>query len=66
MIDLNRIKEVLVSKKKTQVWLSEQLGKDVRTVSSWCTNRRQPSIELLYQISVLLEVDIKDLLNSTK
>jgi len=66
MKDYNRIKEVLVNKKKTQVWLAEQLGKDVRTVSSWCTNRRQPSIEHLYSISELLDVDIRELLNSTR
>ncbi|MNJ86510.1 helix-turn-helix protein [compost metagenome] len=66
MKDYNRIKEVLVNKKKTQVWLAEQLGKDVRTVSSWCTNRRQPSIEHLYSISELLDVDIRELLNPTK
>jgi len=66
MKDFNRIKEVLVSKKKTQVWLAQQLEKDVRTVSAWCTNSRQPSVEQLYKISLLLEVDIKDLLNSTK
>lgn len=66
MKDYNRIKEVLVNKKKTQVWLAEQLGKDVRTVSSWCTNRRQPSIEHLYTISELLDVDIRELLIPTR
>lgn len=66
MKDLNRIKVVLTEKNITQVWLSEQLGKDVRTISSWCTNRRQPSVELLDRIAHLLEVDIRELLNPTK
>jgi putative transcriptional regulator len=66
MKDLNRIKEVLVSKKMTQVWLASELGKNINTVSAWSTNRRQPSLEDLYRVSVLLDVDIRELLNSTK
>ncbi|WP_341900728.1 helix-turn-helix transcriptional regulator [Fluviicola taffensis] len=66
MKDLNRIKEVLVSKKVTQVWLASELGKNINTVSAWSTNRRQPSLEDLYRVSVLLDVDIRELLNSTK
>lgn len=66
MKDLNRIKEVLVSKKMTQVWLASELGKNINTVSAWSTNRRQPSLEDLYRVSVLLDVDIRELLNPTK
>ncbi|MCK6609247.1 MAG: helix-turn-helix transcriptional regulator [Flavobacterium sp.] len=66
MKDLNRIKEVLVSKKVTQVWLASEIGKNINTVSAWSTNRRQPSLEDLYRISVLLDVDIRELLNPTK
>ena len=36
--DLNRLKVVLVEKKRTNKWLAEQLGKDQGTVSKWCTN----------------------------
>lgn len=64
MDDLNCIKVVLVKKKKTGKWLSEQLGKSTCTVSKWCSNTTQPDLETLNQISRLLEVDIKDLINS--
>lgn len=64
--DFNRLKVVLAEKKKTNKWLSEQLGKDPATVSKWCTNSAQPGLETLYQIAECLEVDVKDLLVSTK
>ena len=64
--DLNRIKMVLVEKHRTSKWLSEQLGKDPTTVSKWCTNTAQPGLETLLQISKVLEVDVKDLLNSSR
>lgn len=59
--DINRIKVVLVEKKKTNKWLAEQLGKDPATVSKWCTNSCQPTLETLLKIAKLLEVDIKEL-----
>ena len=59
--DINRIKVVLAEKKKTNKWLAEQLGKDPATVSKWCTNSCQPTLETLMKIAKLLEVDIKDL-----
>lgn len=62
---LNRIKQVLVDKDKKQVWLAEQLGRNVNTVSSWCSNRKQPSIPELKRIADMLEVDIRELLIST-
>ena len=62
---INRLKIVLVEKEKTSKWLAEQLGKDCSTVSMWCTNSSQPSIETLLQIAQLLHVDIKQLLNSS-
>lgn len=64
--DINRLKIVLVEKKKTNKWLSEQLGKDPATVSKWCTNLVQPDLNTLRQIAELLDVDIKDLIWSTK
>lgn len=66
MKDINRIKVVLVEKKRTNKWLAEQLGKDSATVSKWCTNTSQPGLETLLQIANVLDVDVKDLLNSTK
>lgn len=66
MKDLNRIKVVLVEKKRTNKWLAEQLGKDPATISKWCTNTSQPDLVTLAQVANLLEVDVKDLLNSTQ
>ena len=64
--DINRIKVVLVEKKRTNKWLAEQLGKDPATVSKWCMNTAQPSLETLLEIARVLEVDVKDLLHSTR
>ena len=63
---MNRLKVVLAETKRTNRWLAEQLGKDEATVSKWCTNTSQPSIETLTKIASVLDVDIKQLLNSTK
>ena len=62
MEDINRIKLVLVEKKRTSKWLSEQMGVTPSTVSKWCTNSSQPDLSNLLRISDLLEVDIKELL----
>ena len=64
-VDINRIKVVLVEKKRTNKWLAAQLGKDPATVSKWCTNTSQPGLETLLQIANVLEVDVKELLNSS-
>lgn len=64
--DINRLKIVLVEKKRTAKWLAGELGKDPATVSKWCTNKAQPAIETLRKIAETLDVDVKDLLCSTK
>ena len=64
--DINRIKMVLAEKKRTNKWLAETLGKDPATVSKWCTNIAQPSLETLVRIAECLEVDVKELINSTR
>ncbi|WP_289834841.1 helix-turn-helix transcriptional regulator [uncultured Phocaeicola sp.] len=61
--DLNRIKLVLVEKKRTNKWLAEQLGKDPATVSKWCTNSAQPGLGTLFAIAEQLNVQVRDLLN---
>lgn len=66
MANLNRLKVVLVENQKTGKWLAEQLGKSNCTVSKWCSNSVQPDLQTLDKISKLLNVDIKDLLISTK
>ena len=64
--DINRLKVVLAEKKRTGKWLSEQLNKDQATVSKWCTNNAQPSLEMLLKIAEVLEVDVKELLWSSQ
>ncbi len=59
------IKVVLVEKKRTNKWLAEQLGKDPATVSKWCINTSQPGLKTLLRIANVLEVDVKELLNSS-
>ncbi len=63
---INRLKIVLFEQSKTSKWLAKELGKSESTISRWCTNEIQPSVETLAEIAHLLKVDIKDLLNSTK
>jgi len=60
--DINRLKVVLVENKKTNKWLAEKLGKDPATISKWCTNTAQPSVETLMQIAKCLNVEVNDLL----
>ena len=64
--DLNRIKVVLVEHKRTNKWLAEQLGKDPATVSKWCTNSSQPSIDMFFRIAELLGVDYTELIVKPK
>jgi Predicted transcriptional regulators len=61
MEDVNRIKLVLVEKKRTSKWLAEQLGVNPSTVSKWCTNSSQPDLACILKIADLLEVDLKEL-----
>ena len=61
MEDINRLKLLLVEKKKTSKWLSEQLGITPSTGSKWCTNTSQPDIETLVRISRLLDVSLEEL-----
>lgn len=63
MLNLNRIKVVLVEKQKTGKWLAEQLGKSNCTVSKWCSNTIQPDLKTFAQIASLLNVKITDLIN---
>lgn len=59
--DLNRLKVVLVEQKKTAKWLAQQVGKDPATVSKWCTNSSQPSLETLSKIARVLHVKMSEL-----
>jgi len=63
---MNRIKEVIDNKGVTQTWLSKELNKSYNMVNSYAQNRRQPSLEDLYRIADLLDVDVKDLIVSNR
>ena len=63
---MNRIKEVLEDKGIKQIWLAEKLGKSYNMVNSYAQNRRQPSLEVLYRIAEILNVEAKDLLLDKK
>ena len=63
---INRIKVALVENAKTGKWLAEQVGKNEATVSRWCSNKMQPSLDTLVRISELLDIDVKDLIVSNK
>lgn len=59
--DINRIKVMLAEKKRTSKWLAEQLRKDPATISKWCTNAAQPTLDVLLEIADLLEVKYTEL-----
>jgi transcriptional regulator with XRE-family HTH domain len=61
---MNRIQEILDEHGVKQTWLAEKLNKSYNMVNAYCRNRRQPSLELLYKIAELLDVDVKELLKS--
>lgn len=63
---MNRIKNVLEEKGIKQKWLAEKLGKSFNSVNSYVQNRQQPRLEVLSQIAEILDVDIKDLILSSK
>jgi DNA-binding Xre family transcriptional regulator len=66
MKEINRLKVVLVEQKRTGKWLAETLGKNEATVLRWCTNETQSSLDTLLEIAKALNVDIKELLVSSK
>ena len=59
---INRIKVMLAEKGRTNKWLAVQVGKEPATISKWCTNAAQPSLEMLLQVAKVLEVEVKDLI----
>lgn len=68
-MEINRIKVALAETSKKNKWLAEKIGKDESTISQWCTNARQPSLENLLKVANVLKIDIRDLLcptNKTK
>jgi transcriptional regulator with XRE-family HTH domain len=66
MKEINRLKIVLAEQKRTGKWLAEAIGKNEATVSRWCSNAAQPSVETFMQIAETLNVDVRELFCSTK
>jgi transcriptional regulator with XRE-family HTH domain len=62
---INRIKVILAEKRLTNKWLAAQLGKTESTVSRWCTNEKQPTIETFVEIANVLNIDVRDLFYPT-
>jgi len=62
---INRLKVVLAESQRKNKWLAKRINKDESTISQWCTNKRQPSLESLYQIAEALEIDVRELLQPT-
>ncbi|NDV46875.1 XRE family transcriptional regulator [Paludibacter sp. 221] len=63
-MELNRIKEVLDERGIKQTWLAEKLGKSFNTINAYAGNRKQPSLEVLFEIAKILQVDVKDLIDN--
>ena len=66
LVTMNRIKEVLKEKGIKQIWLAEKLDKSYNMVNGYVQNRQQPRLEVLSEIATILEVDIKELIKSSK
>ena len=66
MPKINRLKEVLGEEGRTSKWLASKLEKDATTISRWCSNHTQPSLEMLDKIAKLLDINIQNLLIKTK
>jgi putative transcriptional regulator len=66
ILDMNRIKEVLDRKGIKQIWLAEKLGKSYNMVNSYAQNRKQPRLEVLGHIAKILDVDVVELIVSSK
>jgi transcriptional regulator with XRE-family HTH domain len=63
---INRLKSILAERQVTNKWLAEKMNIGTTTVSRWCTNKTQPSLETLVEIAEILKVDAKELIVSTK
>ena len=62
----NRIKAVLAEQNKTSTWLAREINKNPNTISKWCRNEMQPRIENLFQVAKALDINVRELLISSK
>ena len=63
---MNRIKEVLEDRGIKQTWLAAQLNKSYNQVNAYAQNRQQPRLEILNEIALILDVDVRELIVSSK
>ena len=66
LVTMNRIKEVLKQKGIKQIWLANKLGKSYNMVNRYAQNRQQPRLEVLNDIAEILDIDVKELIVSSK
>lgn len=66
MRQYNRIRILLAERNKTATWLADQVGRHKTAVARWCNNTSQPSIEMLYTIAEVLDVEVRELLVASK
>jgi len=64
--EMNRIKEVLIEQGRSQTWLADKINKSYVVVTNYCNNNTQPTILVLRQIAKALDIDVRELLVSTK
>jgi putative transcriptional regulator len=64
-VNLNRLRIILAERNVKNIWLADKLGVTEGTVSNWVNNKIQPSLDTLYEISLIFEIDLKDLVEST-
>lgn len=63
---INRLKVVLAEQERTNRWLAKAIGKNEATISRWCSNKAQPSVDIFREIAEILDIDIRELFNATK
>jgi putative transcriptional regulator len=66
LVTMSVIKEVLKQKGIKQIWLADKLGKSYNMVNGYVQNRQQPRLEVLNDIAEILDIDVKELIVSSK
>lgn len=61
----NRLRIILAEKNVKNHWLATEMGVTDMTVSRWCTNRIQPSISQLVQMSMLLDTEMEKFIDTS-
>lgn len=61
---MNCLKEVLEKRGIKQTWLAERLGKSFCIANTYVCNRCQPSLDELFEIAKILNMDSKELINN--